>query len=448
MRLGRRQPGLERPVDEQPPDLLERAPARRAPRCRRRDSAARRPPCRARRSPWRRRRRPRGRTGLRSCCRRLRAANFRARPLAIGVVCRRTRPWTRSPSCPPPSWPHASATVRSAPARPSRPALRRDRGARPAARRVHRARRRAGARRGGRDPARRPAPVRGRADRGQGEHRRRRAVHELRLALPRRAPADAQRVPRPPAARGGLRVVGTTNMPEFGILPTTEPRHTGPDAQPVGHARARRAARPAAPPRRSRPGSCPSRTRNDGGGSLRIPAACCGLVGLKPSRGRVSRGPDLGDSFLASDGVLTRTVAETALLLDVLAGYEPGDATWAPRPAEPYTLAMRREPRQAADRDDARQRARRRRRPRGRARPARGRRRCCASSATRSSRTSPALPDADSLDIFLAGLRARRSRSGSRSASASTGGRRRRTRSSRCRAWCSSSRSSCRRPAT
>ena len=83
---------------------------------------------------------------------------------------------------------------------------------------------------------------------------------------------------------------------------------------------------------------------NDGGGSLRIPAACCGLVGLKPSRGRISRGPDLGDSFLAGDGVLTRTVAETALLLDVLSGYEPGDATWAPRPAEPYTLAMRRDP--------------------------------------------------------------------------------------------------------
>ncbi len=65
---------------------------------------------------------------------------------------------------------------------------------------------------------------------------------------------------------------------------------------------------------------------NDGGGSMRIPAACCGLVGLKPSRGRISRGPDLGDSFLVSDGVLTRTVAETAMLLDVLAGYEVGDA--------------------------------------------------------------------------------------------------------------------------
>src|SRR4051794_10948886 len=83
---------------------------------------------------------------------------------------------------------------------------------------------------------------------------------------------------------------------------------------------------------------------NDGGGSLRIPAACCGLLGLKPSRGRVSRGPDLGDSWLAAEGVLTRTVTDTALALDVLAGYQVGDANWAPRPVEPYATAMRRDP--------------------------------------------------------------------------------------------------------
>jgi amidase len=83
---------------------------------------------------------------------------------------------------------------------------------------------------------------------------------------------------------------------------------------------------------------------NDGGGSIRIPAACCGLVGLKPSRGRVSKGPDLGDTFLVSDGVLTRTVGETAALLDVLAGYEVGDATWAARPVEPYATSVRRDP--------------------------------------------------------------------------------------------------------
>src|SRR5918995_754377 len=141
----------------------------------------------------------------------------------------------------------------------------------------------------------------------------------------------------------GFVVVGITNMPEFGILPTTEPRHTGATRNPWDHGRTPggssggSAAAVAA-------GMVPVAHGNDGGGSLRIPASCCGLVGLKPSRGRISRGPDLGDSFLVSDGVLTRSVAETALLLDVLAGYEPGDATWAPRPAEPYTLAMRRDP--------------------------------------------------------------------------------------------------------
>jgi amidase len=141
----------------------------------------------------------------------------------------------------------------------------------------------------------------------------------------------------------GFVIVGTTNMPEFGILPTTESRHTGPARNPwdttrtPGGSSGGSAAAVAA-------GLVPVAHGNDGGGSLRIPAACCGLVAMKPSRGRISRGPDLGDSFLAADGVLTRTVVETALLFDVLSGYEPGDATWAPRPAEPYTLAMRRDP--------------------------------------------------------------------------------------------------------
>jgi amidase len=141
----------------------------------------------------------------------------------------------------------------------------------------------------------------------------------------------------------GFVVVGVTNLPEFGILPTTEPRHTGPTRNPWD---------PARTPGGSSGGSAaavaggivPLAHGNDGGGSLRIPAACCGLVGLKPSRGRVSRGPDMGDSYLSCDGVLTRTVAETAQVLDVLAGYEVGDATWAPRPAESYATAHRRDP--------------------------------------------------------------------------------------------------------
>ena len=141
----------------------------------------------------------------------------------------------------------------------------------------------------------------------------------------------------------GFVVVGTTNMPEFGILPTTEPRHSGPTRNPweldrtPGGSSGGAAAAVAA-------GMLPVAHGNDGGGSLRIPAACCGLVGLKPSRGRVSRGPDLGDSFLGCDGVLTRSVAETAALLDVLAGYEVGDSTWAPRPTEPYSTSVRRDP--------------------------------------------------------------------------------------------------------
>lgn len=141
----------------------------------------------------------------------------------------------------------------------------------------------------------------------------------------------------------GFVVLGTTKLSEFGILPTTEPRHGGPARNPwdrertPGGSSGGAAAAVAA-------GLVPVAHGNDGGGSLRIPAACCGLVGLKPSRGRISRGPDLGDSFLVSDGVLTRTVQDTAALLDVLAGYEAGDATWAPPPGEPFALALRRPP--------------------------------------------------------------------------------------------------------
>jgi amidase len=141
------------------------------------------------------------------------------------------------------------------------------------------------------------------------------------------SPADAFCVARLRAA--GFVIVGKTNMPENGILPTTEPRRFGPTANPwaldrtPGGSSGGAAAAVAA-------GMVPIAHGNDGGGSIRIPAACCGLVGLKPARGRVSVGPDSGHSFLTSDGVLTRSVFDTAAALDVLAGYQPGDATWAP----------------------------------------------------------------------------------------------------------------------
>jgi amidase len=83
---------------------------------------------------------------------------------------------------------------------------------------------------------------------------------------------------------------------------------------------------------------------NDAGGSIRIPAACCGVVGLKPQRGRISMAPAVGEQFLAVEGVLTRTVADTAALLDLLAGPVTGDSSWAPPPPEPFADAAGRAP--------------------------------------------------------------------------------------------------------
>jgi amidase len=142
----------------------------------------------------------------------------------------------------------------------------------------------------------------------------------------------------------GFVIVGKTSMPEMGILPTTEPRRFGPTRNPwdlgrtPGGSSGGSAAAVAA-------GMVPVAHGNDGGGSIRIPAACCGLVGLKPARGRVSVGPEGGHSFLVCDGVLTRSVADTAQLLDVLSGPEPGDATWAPPPpAAGYTALSQVDP--------------------------------------------------------------------------------------------------------
>src|SRR5437588_4957479 len=132
----------------------------------------------------------------------------------------------------------------------------------------------------------------------------------------------------------GFVIVGTTTLPEYGILPTTEARLFGPTRNPwdlqrtTGGSSGGAAAAVAA-------GTVPVAHGNDGGGAIRIPAACRGLVGLTPRRRRLSPAPELGNASLAIDGVLTRTVADTAAILDVLAGYEVGDATWAPPPAEP-----------------------------------------------------------------------------------------------------------------
>jgi amidase len=155
------------------------------------------------------------------------------------------------------------------------------------------------------------------------------------------APFDAAFVERLRAA--GFVIVGKTALPEYGILPSTESRRNGPTRNPwdlsrtPGGSSGGAAAAVAA-------GMVPLAHGNDGGGSIRIPAACCGLVGLKPARGRISLAPALGDSFLVTDGALTRTIAESAQLLDLLAGPELGDATWAAPPSEPYADAVAREP--------------------------------------------------------------------------------------------------------
>jgi len=134
----------------------------------------------------------------------------------------------------------------------------------------------------------------------------------------------------------GLVTVGRTNTPELGIVPTTEPVAYGPTRNPWDRSRSPggssggSAAAVAA-------GLVPAAHANDGGGSIRIPASACGLVGLKPSRGRASLGP--GASFPAlvvCEHVVCRTVRDSAALLDVIAGPMPGDPYVAPPPARPY----------------------------------------------------------------------------------------------------------------
>lgn len=143
--------------------------------------------------------------------------------------------------------------------------------------------------------------------------------------------------------QAGFVIVGTTTLPEYGILPVSEAAIFGPTRNPwdlqrtPGGSSGGAAAAVAS-------GMVPVAHGNDGGGSIRIPAACCGLVGLKPARGRISLAPELGDELVVVDGVLTRTVADSAAILDVLAGYEPGDATWAPPPSQPFATAATQAP--------------------------------------------------------------------------------------------------------
>lgn len=141
----------------------------------------------------------------------------------------------------------------------------------------------------------------------------------------------------------GFVIIGKTKTPEMGILPVTEPMRFGPARNPynAGHTPGGSSGGAAAA---VAAGILPVAHGNDGGGSLRIPGACCGLIGFKPSRNRVSGAPLMAEHPLTIDMMLTRSVADTAATLDVLAGYEPGDASWTPPPSAPFAQAVGRDP--------------------------------------------------------------------------------------------------------
>jgi len=137
--------------------------------------------------------------------------------------------------------------------------------------------------------------------------------------------------------KAGLVIVGRTNAPELGAWTTTEPAAYGPTRNPWDITRSSGG---------SSGGSAaavashmvPFAHANDGGGSIRIPASECGLVGLKPTRGRVSLGPEIGEVWegMAIEFAVTRTVRDAAALLDVVAGSMPGDPYAALTPARAY----------------------------------------------------------------------------------------------------------------
>ncbi|HTF32358.1 MAG TPA: amidase [Myxococcota bacterium] len=136
----------------------------------------------------------------------------------------------------------------------------------------------------------------------------------------------------------GFVIAGKTNTPELGLVPTTEPVAFGPTHNPWDTARS---------PGGSSGGSAAATASgmvaaahaNDGGGSIRIPASMCGLVGLKPSRGRVSQGPDAGEGWagFTAEFVVTRSVRDAAGILDAVAGPMVGDPYVAPAPLRPFS---------------------------------------------------------------------------------------------------------------
>lgn len=147
------------------------------------------------------------------------------------------------------------------------------------------------------------------------------------------------------ARKAGLVLLGRTATPELGLKAVTESKLWGPTRNPwdttltPGGSSGGSGAAVAA-------GIVPMAGANDGGGSIRIPAAYCGLFGLKPSRGRVSAGPGMGEHWTgaSADHVVSRSVRDSAVMLDYLAGAEAGDPFEIPPPAAPYVTAISQTP--------------------------------------------------------------------------------------------------------
>lgn len=155
--------------------------------------------------------------------------------------------------------------------------------------------------------------------------------------------ADSEIVAR--FRRAGLVIAGKTNSPEFGLSPATESLLYGItrnpwclDLSPGGSSGGAAAAVAS--------GMVPLAHATDGGGSIRIPASCCGLFGLKPTRARITAGPEGGEGLngLASQHVVSRSVRDSAALLDAIAGPMPGDPYMAVPPERPYLEEAGREP--------------------------------------------------------------------------------------------------------
>lgn len=153
------------------------------------------------------------------------------------------------------------------------------------------------------------------------------------------SPRDSELVAR--YRRAGFIIVGKTNTPEFASKPTTEPELFGKTGNPwnpgysAGGSSGGSGSAVAA-------GMTATAHANDGGGSIRIPAAWCGLVGLKPTRGRNPLGPDYGDmgAGLICEHVVTRTVQDTAAILDVTAGPDAGAPYYPTPPARPFAAEV------------------------------------------------------------------------------------------------------------